>query len=112
MKAKKHKHLSFEDRCTIEEFLNNNYNFTQIGNKNIDFSELLLTLMVNLVVLNRNHHMFVMVVLNLILVEILVILILIVLLTMNIEKLYLNIEVTLKLLKNKLLPLMILFLHL
>ena len=33
MKAKKHKHLSFEDRCTIEEFLNNNYNFTQIGNR-------------------------------------------------------------------------------
>lgn len=33
MKAKKYKHLSFEDRCTIEEFLNNNYNFTQIGNR-------------------------------------------------------------------------------
>lgn len=33
MKTKKHKHLSFEDRCTIEEFLNNNYNFTQIGNR-------------------------------------------------------------------------------
>lgn len=33
MKAKKYKHLSFEDRCIIEEFLNNNYNFTQIGNR-------------------------------------------------------------------------------
>ena len=33
MKTKKYKHLSFEDRCTIEEFLNNNYNFTQIGNR-------------------------------------------------------------------------------
>lgn len=33
MKAKKYKHLSFEDRCTIEEFLNNNYNFTKIGNR-------------------------------------------------------------------------------
>ena len=33
MKAKKYKHLSFEDRCVIEEFLNNNYNFTQIGNR-------------------------------------------------------------------------------
>jgi len=33
MKVKKYKHLSFEDRCTIEEFLNNNYNFTQIGNR-------------------------------------------------------------------------------
>ena len=31
--AKKNKHLSFEDRCIIEEFLNNNYNFTQIGNR-------------------------------------------------------------------------------
>ena len=33
MKAKKYKHLSFEDRCVIEEFLNNNYNFTQIANR-------------------------------------------------------------------------------
>ena len=33
MKAVKYKHLSFEDRCVIEEFLNNNYNFTQIGNR-------------------------------------------------------------------------------
>ena len=33
MLAKKYKHLSFEDRCVIEEFLNNNYNFTQIGNR-------------------------------------------------------------------------------
>lgn len=33
MKAKKCKHLSFEDRCVIEEFLNNNYNFTKIGNR-------------------------------------------------------------------------------
>ena len=31
--AKKNKHLSFEDRCVIEEFLNNNYNFTQIANR-------------------------------------------------------------------------------
>ena len=33
MKAKKYKHLSFEDRCIIEEFLNNNYTFTKIGNR-------------------------------------------------------------------------------
>ena len=33
MKAKKYKHLSFEDRCIIEEFLNNNYNFSKIGNR-------------------------------------------------------------------------------
>lgn len=33
MKPKKYKHLSFEDRCVIEEFLNNNYNFSQIGNR-------------------------------------------------------------------------------
>ena len=32
-KAKKYKHLSFEDRCVIEEFLNHNYNFTKIGNR-------------------------------------------------------------------------------
>ena len=33
MKVKKYKHLSFEDRCVIEEFLNYGYNFTQIGNR-------------------------------------------------------------------------------
>lgn len=33
MNAKKYKHLSFEDRCTIEELLNRNYNFTQIANR-------------------------------------------------------------------------------
>lgn len=33
MKVKKYKHLSFEDRCVIEEFLNHNYNFTQIANR-------------------------------------------------------------------------------
>ena len=33
MKPKKYKHLSFEDRCVIEEFLNSNYNFTQIANR-------------------------------------------------------------------------------
>ena len=33
MKAKKYKHLTFEDRCTIEDFLNYGYNFTQIGNR-------------------------------------------------------------------------------
>lgn len=33
MKTKKYKHLSFEDRCVIEEFLNYGYNFTQIGNR-------------------------------------------------------------------------------
>ena len=31
--AKKNKHLSFEDRCVIEEFLNYGYNFTQIANR-------------------------------------------------------------------------------
>lgn len=33
MKVKKHKHLSFEDRCVIEEFLNHKFNFTQIANR-------------------------------------------------------------------------------
>ena len=33
MKAKKYKHLSFEDRCVIEEFLNHNLNFSQISNR-------------------------------------------------------------------------------
>ena len=33
MKVKKYKHLSFEDRCVIEEFLNRGYNFTQISNR-------------------------------------------------------------------------------
>ena len=32
MKAIKYKHLYFEDRCVIEEFLNHGYNFTQISN--------------------------------------------------------------------------------
>ena len=37
MSTPKYKHLSFEDRCVIEEFLNHNYNFSQISirlNKN------------------------------------------------------------------------------
>lgn len=29
----KYKHLSYEDRCTIEEFLNNGYNFSHIANR-------------------------------------------------------------------------------
>ena len=33
MKAKKYKHLSFEDRCVIHEFLNYGHNFTQIANR-------------------------------------------------------------------------------
>ena len=33
MSTPKYKHLSFEDRCVIEELLNNNFNFTQIGNR-------------------------------------------------------------------------------
>ncbi len=33
MKVKKYKHLSFEDRCVIEKFLNHGYNFTQISNR-------------------------------------------------------------------------------
>ncbi len=32
LNAKKNKHLSFEDRCVIENFLNNGYNFTKIAN--------------------------------------------------------------------------------
>ena len=81
MKTKKYKHLSFEDRCVIEEFLNNNYNFTKIGNrmvrielpllmklKNIDFLDPQLIVIINLVVLNLSLLMFVMVVLNLTLV--------------------------------------------
>lgn len=33
MPSKKYKHLSFEDRCVIEEFLNHHYNFTQISHR-------------------------------------------------------------------------------
>ncbi|MBQ9012715.1 MAG: IS30 family transposase [Bacilli bacterium] len=33
MKHTKYKHLSFEDRCTIQEYLNYGYNFTQIANR-------------------------------------------------------------------------------
>ena len=33
MNTPKYKHLSFEDRCVIEEFLNHNFNFTQISNR-------------------------------------------------------------------------------
>lgn len=33
LKVKKYKHLSFEDRCVIEEFLNYGYNFSQITNR-------------------------------------------------------------------------------
>lgn len=33
MSTPKYKHLSFEDRCTIQEFLNYGYNFTQIANR-------------------------------------------------------------------------------
>ena len=33
MKLTKYKHLTFEDRCTIQEYLNFGYNFTQIGNR-------------------------------------------------------------------------------
>lgn len=33
LKVKKYKHLSFEDRCVIEEFLNYGYNFSQIANR-------------------------------------------------------------------------------
>ena len=33
MKVKKYRHLSFEDRCVIEEFLNHKLNFTKIANR-------------------------------------------------------------------------------
>jgi len=33
MSTPKYKHLSFEDRCTIQEFLTYGYNFTQIANR-------------------------------------------------------------------------------
>ena len=33
MSTPKYKHLSFEDRCVIQEFLNYGYNFTQISNR-------------------------------------------------------------------------------
>ncbi len=33
MRIKKYKHMSFEDRCVIEEYLKEGYNFTQIGNR-------------------------------------------------------------------------------
>ena len=33
MNKKKYKHLSYEGRCTIEEYLNFNYNFTQIARR-------------------------------------------------------------------------------
>ena len=40
MKAKKYKHLSFEDRCIIEEFLNNNSPYDSallfLGKNNIE----------------------------------------------------------------------------
>ena len=82
MKAKKYKHLSFEDRCTIEDFLNNNYNFTKIANrigkdrttvaheiKKHRFYVLLTMVIINLVVSNLNHLMFAMAVRSLTLVE-------------------------------------------
>jgi len=50
MKAKKYKHLSFEDRCIIEEFLNNNYNFTKIDNLTSSFIHIYYCIWV----LNRN----------------------------------------------------------
>ena len=100
MKAKKYKHLSFEDRCVIEEFLNNNYNFTKIGNrigkdrttisheiKNIDFLEQLIIVIICHVVLKINLLMFAMGVLNLIIAKKYVILILMMLLIMNIKNL-------------------------
>lgn len=33
MSTLKYKHLSFEDRCVIEDFLNHGFNFTQIANR-------------------------------------------------------------------------------
>lgn len=33
MSTPKYKHLSFEDRCTIQEYLNYGYNFTEIANR-------------------------------------------------------------------------------
>lgn len=33
MSTPKYKHLTFEDRCTIQEFLNYGYNFTEIANR-------------------------------------------------------------------------------
>lgn len=33
MSTPKYKHFSFEDRCVIEEYLNRNYNFSQISNR-------------------------------------------------------------------------------
>ena len=82
MKAKKYKHLSFEDRCTIEDFLNNNYNFTKIANrigkdrttvaheiKKHRFLRSTNNGIINLVVSNLNHLMFAMAVRSLTLVE-------------------------------------------
>ena len=99
--AKKNKHLSFEDRCVIEEFLNHGYNFTQIANR---ISKYRTTIARDV----RNHRYlrttnscnnqpccfeskppYAMVVLNLLVVKKLDILILTILLIMNINKILL-----------------------
>lgn len=80
--AKKNKHLSFEDRCTIEEFLNNNYNFTKISNrlsksrttiardvKKHRFLRTKTIAIVSLVAMKTSHLMFVMAAQNLIIAE-------------------------------------------
>lgn len=101
MKAKKYKHLSFKDRCVIEEFLNNNYNFTKIGNrigkdrttishevkKHRFLREQLIIVIICHVVLKINLLMFAMDALNLIIAKKYVILILMMLLIMNIKNL-------------------------
>lgn len=99
MKAKKYKHLSFEDRCVIEEFLSHSFNFTQISNRlgkdRTTISKEILNhrflrgtaSIKDLVVLNLNLLMFVIVVTNLIIVRNKSILILPILLITNINKL-------------------------
>ena len=92
------KHLSFEDRCVIEEYLNNNFNFTQIAQRiskyrttiarDVKKHRFLRTTnnCNNKPCCYENKPPYVMVVLNLIIVEKLDILTLMILLTMNINK--------------------------
>lgn len=78
--TKKYKHLSFEDKCIIEEFLIEKYNFTQIANRlgkdrttiSIEIRKhrfLIGTRCIQPCCYKSKTHMYVMDVLNLIIVE-------------------------------------------
>ena len=114
MKVKKYKHLSFEDRCVIEEFLNHNYNFTQISNRlhknrTCISKEVLKHRFLRGTASPERHCCFeskppyvLMAVINSTIVRSKNILILLILLTMNINKLLFLKELIYILLKNKL----------